>query len=152
MKKVIALLTILLLGLPTFASSWVQVSDYDFIDKDSISYYKDDYGNTQYNIRSCWMKRLNDDGIYKKVEEVLNEKISYTTTLTLFDFERNMIVSKSIINYNKDNVAVHSYTYKPFEMNWDYISPDSKAEYWSYLVKHPKFLKKLYKEQMIQKQ
>ena len=51
MKKfIITLLITLNIAITScYATSWVQVSEHDFIDKDSIKIYVDDHGYKNYN-------------------------------------------------------------------------------------------------------
>ena len=146
-RTILFLLMMFLIQSTTFASSWVQIDDLNYIDKDSITIYTDNSVFQQSKMKTCYMKRLNDDGLYKDTEKVLNKKISYSITQWVFDFSRNMLVTKSITQYDKNGNSVDSYTYKRFELNWNTIIPDSNAEYWSYLLNHPKELKNMYKKQ-----
>ena len=150
MKKIfLTLFVLFIFQSNVFAASWVKVSDLDYIDKDSITTYVDELGNTQLSMKTFWTKRLNNDGLYKEAEKLFNKKISYAKTQWIIDFSRNLIITKSITQYDKDGNVVHSYTYKKFELNWDSINPESNAEYWSYLVSHKRQLNKMYKEQKI---
>ena len=154
MKKLFLALFVLFIFLfifqpNVFAASWVQVSDVDYIDKNSITTYVDELGNPQPNMKTVWIKSLNEDGFYNDIEKLFNKKISYSKKQHIFDFSRNMIALKSNVFYDKDGNVVYSYTYKKFELAWISINPESTAEYWSYLVSHKRQLNKMYKEQKI---
>lgn len=64
-----------MLSLPSFAATWVQVGDYEYIDKDSIKYYVDDRGELQFDKKMFWMKTINHDSLYEKQEKMLNKKL-----------------------------------------------------------------------------
>ncbi len=76
MKKII-LSFILFLGLffnSAFASTWVQIDDYSFIDKDSIKYYVNSYGHADYNKKIFWSKDIQRISTYDAIEKESGKK------------------------------------------------------------------------------
>lgn len=149
MKKFFLILTaFFMLSLPSFAATWVQVGDYEYIDKDSIKYYVDDRGELQFDKKMFWMKTINHDSLYEKQEKMLNKKIMYCKNQWIIDTNKKSLVLKSGISYDKNGNIVANYSFRDYELNWDSIVPESKGEFWYELVRKPKYLKRMYKMQL----
>ena len=71
MKKFsLILLAVILLSLDVLAATWVKVDNYEYIDKDSVEYYVNDYGQTDFNKKIFWYKRDNDKSkLFKDFEK-----------------------------------------------------------------------------------
>lgn len=151
MKKfIISLLLILnVIIMPCYATSWVRLDDNNFIDKDSIKFYVDDYGNINYNKRIFWTK-CEGNGIYKDLEKLTNSKIEYGLAQFIIDYSNNTMALKAVMTYDKDGKPVSSYSYQDFQLEYNSIAPNSNAELWAELVKKPRNLKKMYKWQQSQ--
>lgn len=151
MKKfIISLFIVLNVAITScYATSWVRLDDNNFIDKDSIKFYVDDYGNVNYNKRIFWTK-YEGNGIYKDLEKVTNNKIEYGLALFIIDYSNNTMATKAGMTYDKDGKPVSSYSYQDFQLKYDAIAPNSNAELWAELVKKPRELKKMYKWQQAQ--
>lgn len=132
-----------------YAASWVRLDDNNFIDKDSIKFYVDDYGNVNYNKRIFWTK-YEGNGIYKDLEKVTNSKIEYGLAQFIIDYSNNTMATKAGMTYDKDGKPVSSYSYQDFQLKYDAIAPNSNAELWAELIKKPRVLKKMYKWQQSQ--
>ena len=128
------------------ASSWVQIDDYTYIDKDSINSYVSDMGSIDYKKRSFWLKS-EDNGEYKKVEAILEKNIAYALAQWIVNYSNNTIALKAGTYYDEDGKPVLSYTKKDFELKYDAINPNSAAALWADLVKKPRILRKMYKLQ-----
>lgn len=142
------LIVFLILCMKVYASTWVQVGDNYFIDKDSIEYYINDMGETQYNKKIYWMKTINVNDSYKQIEKDLEKKISYVLTQNIIDITLKKITVKAIIFYDEDGNAIFNHTRKERELNWEAIAPNSNGEYWFELVKSPRYLNKMHKMQI----
>ena len=151
MKKfIISLLLILnVIIMPCYATSWVRLDDNNFIDKDSIKFYVDDYGNINYNKRIFWTK-YEGNGIYKDLEKLTNSKIEYGLAQFIIDYSNNTMALKAGMTYDKDGKPVSRYSYQDFQLKYNSIAPNSNAELWAELVKKPRNLKKMYKWQQSQ--
>lgn len=151
MKKfIISLLLILnVIIMPCYSTSWVRLDDNNFIDKDSIKFYVDDYGNINYNKRIFWTK-YEGNGIYKDLEKLTNSKIEYGLAQFIIDYSNNTMALKAGMTYDKDGKPVSSYSYQDFQLKYNSIAPNSNAELWAELVKKPRNLKKMYKWQQSQ--
>lgn len=151
MKKFLFVLTVfLILNVKAYATAWVQVGDYEYIDKDSIEYYVDDYGKVQYDKKIYWMKTINNNNLYENVEKMLNGKIVYCKTQWIIDTTKKSLVVKSDSCYDENGSVLASYSFKDYELDWKPIVPESKGELWFELVKKPRYLKKMYKMQLIE--
>ena len=146
MKKfIISLFIVLNVAITScYAASWVRLDDNNFIDKDSIKFYVDNYGNVNYNKRIFWTK-YEGNNIYKDVEKVTNRKIEYGLAQFIIDYSNNTMATKAGMTYDKDGKPVSSYSYQDFQLKYDAIAPNSNAELWAELVKKPRELKKMYK-------
>ena len=60
------------------------------------------------------------------------------------------MVVKSGTSYDENGNVVSSYTFKDYELTWNPVVPDSKGEFWFELIKRPRYLKRMYKEQLMQ--
>lgn len=150
MKKIliILLLTIATI-LPTFASSWVKVGEWQYIDKDNIKYYVNDYGTIDYQKKTFWRKDTDTNQDYMiNIEKICNKKIGYIVTQEIIDYQKKQIASKSIIIYDENSNVITSFNNRDFQLEWHSIVPDSVGEIWYELVKSPRKLKKIYKEQV----
>lgn len=144
------LFTFFMLCLNTQATTWIKIDDNEYIDKDNISYYVNDYSQMNFNAKIFWYKYDNNNNkLFKDLEKDAKRKISYALLQYIIDTNQKKIATKSIIFYDKQGDSVLNYTYKDFELDWDTIVPNSKADLWYELVKKPKYLKKLYKLQLI---
>ena len=151
MKKVFfVLIAFFMLNLQSFATTWVQVGDHEFIDKDNINYYTDDQGNTRFEQKAYWMKTTNRDEVYELVEKRFEKTISYVVTQRIMDTNRKSTTIKSIIYYDEQGYPIMSYAKKDFELTWDAVVPNTNGEFWYELVRKPRHLKKMYKYQLEQ--
>lgn len=148
MKKfLISLLFILTVAnIPSYAASWVQVDDNNFIDKDSIKIYVDNHGDMNYNKRVFWTK-YEGNSIYKDVEKATDKKIEYGLSQYIVDYSNNTIAIKACMTYDKEGKPVSSFSYQDYEIEYRAIAPNSNAEFWAELVKKPRLLKRAYKWQ-----
>ena len=153
MKKVVAfiLITMNIAITSCFGSTWVQLDNNNFIDRDSIKIYRDAHGYINYNKRIFWTKYEGND-IYKDLEKATNKKIEYGLSQYIVDFDNNTIATKAGMTYDKDGNPVTSFSYQDFQLEYRSIAPNSNAEYWAELVKKPRLLKKIYKWQQSQHQ
>lgn len=151
MKKfIITLLITLNIAITScYATSWIQIDDNNFIDKDSIKIYVDDNGYMNYNKRIFWTKYKGND-IYKDLEKITNKKIEYGLSQNIVDYSNNTIAIKAGIAYDKEGKPVSSYSYQDFQLEYSSIAPNSNAELWAKLIKKPRLLKKIYKRQQSQ--
>ena len=151
MKKIFFVCVLsLIVCTSAFATTWIQIDDTDYMDKDSIKYYIDDHGSTSISKKTVWMKDINmDNPGYKEIEKLTNKHISYVLSQCIFDFKNNTKAIKAGIIYDKNGNPISQYSFKDFQLEWSPIAPNSKAEYWAKLVKSPRKLKKLYKYQQI---
>ncbi len=149
MKKIlIVLLLTIATILPTVASSWVKIDEWQYIDKDSIKYYVNDYGRIDYQKKIFWKKDTNIDDKYTiEIERIFNKKVGYIINQDIIDFNKKQHACKSIIVYDENSNVITSFTYKDFQLDWRSIVPDSMGEKLYELVKSPKTLKKMYKMQ-----
>ena len=60
------------------------------------------------------------------------------------------ITTKGFYFYDKQVNSIWSHTSTDFELNWDVIVPNSKADLWYELVKKPRYLKKIHKLQLME--
>lgn len=147
MKKILLLFFVLLCNILTvYARTWIQVDDYNYIDKDSIKVYINDYGTYDYNKRIFWTKYVGNE-IYKDIEKLNNKKVSYGMSQYIIDYQKQSIATKAGATYDKDGQIISSYTYKDFQLEWGAIIPNSNAEFWSELINKPSILRKMYKIQ-----
>lgn len=152
MKKIIiTLLFVFVSIIPTFAASWVQVDDNNYIDKDSVKLYVDDRGYMNYNKRVFWTK-YQGNGIYKELEKTTNSKIEYGLSQYIVDYTNNTIAIKAGMTYDKEGKPITSYSYQDFQLEYRSIAPNSNAELWAELVRKPRLLKRAYKWQQSQTQ
>ena len=151
MKKfIISLLIILNITVTLcFGASWVQVDDNNFIDKDSIKIYVDNYGYMNHNKRVFWTKYEGND-IYKDLEKATNKKIEDGLSQYIIDYSNNTIAVKAGMTYDKEGKPDTSYSYKYFELWYQAIAPSINAELWAELIKKPRLLNKTYKWQQSQ--
>ena len=147
MKKVFIILILLLLcmNLPSQAATWVQVSDYVYIDKDSIGYYIDDNGKEDTCKKTFWRKEINHDNLYKDVEQILKKEISYQLNQEIIDTTKKRWTAKSRMLYDKNGSVVFRTIYKDFELEWNPVVPESNGEFYFELVREPELLETLYK-------
>ena len=151
MKKfIISLLIILNVAITScYATSWVQLDDNNFIDKDSIKFYVDSNGNINYNKRIFWIKD-NGNGGYGEIEKITGSKIEYGMTQYIIDYSNNTIALKTGATYDKDGKPISSYSYQDSRLKYNSIIPNSNAEFWAELVNKPRKLKNMYKWQQSQ--
>ena len=149
MKKVFfVLVAFFMLNLQSFATTWVQVGDYEFIDKDSINYYTNDRGEVLYGTKVYWMKTLYHDGEYfKQAQTGIEKKIAYILSQRIIDVNKKAVTTKAIIYFDEQGNTIISYSPEDFELKWSAIVPNSRGELWYELVRKPRYLKKMYKYQ-----
>lgn len=150
MKKLLLIICCLLV-LPVHAASWVQISDNEYIDADSVQNYVDDHGYTNNSQKSYWSKTINNgtDEFFQQEEKRTGKKVSYSKNLEIIDNNRKTITLKSINLYDADDELISSLTNKDIRLEWNRIIPETVGELYSKLVNNPKLLKKIYKEQNI---
>lgn len=128
------------------ATTWVQVDDNDYIDKDSIHYYIDDNKAYDFDKKIFWLKSTANSA-YPDLEVVIKKKISYGLSQYIIDFSNDSIAIKSGAIYDDNGKVLTSYNYRDYELDWHSIIPSSKASYFADFVKHPRKLQKIYKMQ-----
>lgn len=149
MKKLFLLFFMLLCSsfLRTYASTWVQIDENSYIDKDSIKYYTNDRGVYDFNKKTFWIKSVGND-IYKNSRVEFADEIAYDLTLNVINYSNNTIALKSVIIYNEEGKSLNSYTIEDYQLEWHVIVPNSNSEYLAELVKKPSLVNKLYKNQI----
>lgn len=150
MKKLFLLFFMLLCSsfLRTYASTWVQIDENSYIDKDSIKYYTNDRGVYDFNKKTFWIKSVGND-IYKNSRVEFADEIAYDLTLNVINYSNNTIALKSVIIYDEEGISLNSYTFEDYQLEWNVIVPNSNSEYWAELVKKPSLVNKLYKSQIL---
>lgn len=139
-----------MLNLQSFATTWVQVGDHEFIDKDNIKYYVNDHGTIQYAQKTYWFKMYNYDDSYKRTEKDLGKKVSYVVNQRIIDTNKKAIATKATVLYDEQGQFLANYTWKDYELSWTAIVPNTNGEFWYELVRKPRHLKKMYKYQLEQ--
>lgn len=134
--------------LRTYASTWVQIDENSYIDKDSIKYYTNDRGVYDFNKKTFWIKSVGND-IYKNSRVEFADEIAYDLTLNVINYSNNTIALKSVIIYDEEGISLNSYTFEDYQLEWNVIVPNSNSEYWAELVKKPSLVNKLYKSQIL---
>lgn len=150
MKKLFLLFFMLLCSsfLRTYATTWVQIDENSYIDKDSIKYYTNDRGVYDFNKKTFWIKSVRND-IYKNSRVEFADEIAYDLTLNVINYSNNTIALKSVIIYNEEGKSLNSYTIEDYQLEWHVIVPNSNSEYLAELVKKPSLVNKLYKSQIL---
>lgn len=148
MKKLVLLMVLLFCSsfVRANATTWVQIDDNCYIDKDSIHYYIDDNKAYDFDKKIFWVKNTDNDS-YKDLETNIKKSISFEVIQFIIDFSNNSITAKSGVAYDDYGKVVTSYNYSDCELNWQSIIPSSRASYLADFVKHPRILKKIYKMQ-----
>lgn len=149
MKKLFLLFFMLLCSsfLRTYATTWVQIDENSYIDKDSIKNYTNDSGDYDFNKKTFWIKSVGND-IYKNSRVEFADEIAYDLTLNVINYSNNTIALKSVIIYDEEGISLNSYTFEDYQLEWNVIVPNSNSEYWAELVKKPSLVNKLYKNQI----
>lgn len=149
MKKLFLLFFMLLCSsfLRTYATTWVQIDENSYIDKDSIKNYTNDRGVYDFNKKTFWIKSVGND-IYKNSRVEFADEIAYDLTLNVINYSNNTIALKSVIIYDEEGISLNSYTFEDYQLEWNVIVPNSNSEYWAELVKKPSLVNKLYKNQI----
>ena len=150
MKKLFLLFFMLLCSsfLRTYATTWVQIDENHYIDKDSIKYYTNDRGVYDFNKKTFWIKSVGND-IYNNSRVEFADEIAYGLTLYVINYSNNTIALKSGIIYDEEGISLNSYTFEDYQLEWHVIVPNSNSEYWAELVDKPSLVKKLYKSQIL---
>ena len=150
MKKLFLLFFMLLCSsfLRTYATTWVQIDENHYIDKDSIKYYTNENGIYDFNKKTFWIKSVGND-IYKNSRIEFSDEIAYGLALYIINYSNNTITAKSGTIYNEEGKPLNSYTLKDFQLDWQVIVPNSNSEYWAELVDKPSLVSKLYKSQIL---
>lgn len=148
MKKLVLLMVLLFCTsvMQANATTWVQIDDNYYIDKDSIHYYINDNKAYDFDKKIFWVKNIENDS-YKGLETNIKKSISFGIIQYIIDFSNNSIAIKSGAIYDDNGKVLSSYTYQDYELDWHSIIPDSKASYFADFVKYPRKLKKIYKMQ-----
>ncbi len=148
MKKLVLLMVLLFCTsvMQANATTWVQIDDNYYIDKDSIHYYINDNKAYDFDKKTFWVKNTTN-GAYQDLEVVIKNKISYGLSQYIIDFSNNSIATKSGATYDDNGKVLTLYNYQDYELDWQSIIPSSNASYWSDFVKHPRKLQKIYKMQ-----
>ena len=138
-----------IVNLQSYATTWVQVGDYEYIDKDSIEYYIDDRGETHFNKKTFWTKIINNNNQYKETEKTIGKNFSYSIDKSIIDMTNKTFTIKTFTLYDEKGTVIYSDTNRDIQLNWNSIVPDSHGEFLFELVKKPRLLKKMYKYQQI---
>lgn len=149
MKKIL-LIVILLLTLPAYSTTWVQIQEKCYFDKDSLVYYANDNNYLQYNQKTFWVKNLNDGSqFFKKSEKSHKVKIWYELSKYIVNFTNHTLTIKSYVIYDLKGEVISSYTIPDSLLEWNSIVPNSYGELLYELAKHPRYLKRIYKQQCL---
>lgn len=153
MKKVLLILCLFLI-LPAYSTTWVQIQDKNYFDKDSLDYYITDGNYIQYNQKTFWVKYLNDNSqMFKKFEKLHKTKIWYSLDKYIINFSNKTLAIKSYALYDLKGEVISSYTLPDYSLEWNSIVPNSYGEMLYELAKHPRYLRKMYKwQQQLNKQ
>lgn len=151
MKKVFFVFTaFLVFSLQSHATAWVQVSDNEYIDKDSIEYYINDQSETKFDKKTYWVKRFYSEDSFKDIEKITKKKVAYCLIQEVLDMTQKRYAIKSIVVYDKDGNSIYPIMYKDYQLEWNTIIPDSYGELRYNLIRKPRLLKKMYKIQLTQ--
>lgn len=121
------------------ASTWVQIDNDNYIDKDSIKTYTNDHGTVEYNKKIFWLKCIKRKDFYEKIEKITKKKISYDLAQYIVDYANKTITVKSNIIYSTDGNPIINRTYRDYDLVWYAISPSSSGELWAELAKKREF-------------
>ena len=133
---------------PTFAASWVEIGNWQFIDKDSVKRYVNDKGRTEFRKKTFWRKDADTNQDYMmSIEQLCHKKIGYIIAQEIIDYKKNKVASKTIIVYDGDSNIITNIENEDASLEWQDILPNSIGEKWYNLVKSPRTLKKMYKAQ-----
>ncbi len=145
MKKIIFLIILLAIDMPSFASNWVQFGEKTYVDTESIELYKTEYGDIKFGKYSFWIKDLNDKSTrFNDLEKLLKKKIWYKMENYIMDCNAKNMAMNQVIIYGLQNDVLDSYNH--IYLNYEKIVPDSNGEVWYYLICKPKQFKKKYLE------
>ncbi len=144
MKKLfITLFLVMILCTEAYASDWVKVDKYNYINLDSVSNYIDDNDKIQPNKKVCLMKRLNTDGYFKDIEKKVNKKIESDLSFVIFDFKTNKYTRKTQACFDAKGKVVYSVVYQNNKLIWKDMPSGSAPANWAYLVKNENILRKM---------
>lgn len=130
------------------ASTWVQIDDNNYIDKDSIHFYINDHGTLEYDKKIFWTKSTEKRDFYKDIEKNTKKQVSYDLAQNIVNYLNRTIAVKSSVLYATDGSSILSTTYRDYELEWHSIIPGSNGELWAELVSKPRILKRIYKYQI----
>lgn len=149
MKKILLILCLLIV-MPAYSTTWVQIQEKSYFDKDSLSYYVADDNYLQYNQKTFWVKSLNDGSQYfKELEKLDKTKIWYNLTKYIINFNNKTLAVKSYASYDLKGELVSLYTASDYQLRWHSIVPNSYGELLYDFAKHPKYLRRIYKQQRL---
>ena len=130
MKNVFIIVFILLIMQPIFATSYKQVSEYKYIDLDSIKqsdmsgyYLPDEYLYLTLHI--------NDNSkFFKNLETHINTRISQILENKVIDCKDKKVMIGTISVFNEANKKILEFIYSPYSLNrFQYIGKDTLDEY-----------------------
>lgn len=149
MKRFLLLTLFLLLILPVYGASWLEISNKTYIDIDSISNYIDDNDGIHLRQKIYWRKILNDgSNLFKNFEKEHNKKVWYIMTQEIINIDKKTICSKTIIFYDLKEKVLDSFTIPDCMMSWESIVPDTLGEtLYNAITEKKSFLRMLYEHQ-----
>lgn len=137
-KFIILLFTIFLSTSISNATCWEQYSTKIFIDTDSIEYYINDYGRTNPEQYTFWIKYLNDgSSLFTNYEKYSHKKVWFILVKNIIDIKKKRLTEKSIIIYDtKKNVLFNSEN-PDYSLEWQSIAPETRGDnFYDIILEH----------------
>jgi len=128
MKKILIIALFLIFGLlPANAENWIQVANNVYIDTDSICRYENDLKTTENYKYSFFEKTINDNSqLWKNFEEAVQEKVSYTETMSIIDIKNKKLSSTKLLSvYGPNEKFILNQQYTDQELEWNDIIPNT---------------------------
>jgi len=131
MKKIVILLFLAFLVLPSYAASWVDIGGDEFIDTSSVSPYEGDINSDVKYLFS--IKALNNRSAnFLYLERSYKKEIKYQTTDYVLNCSTMKIATKESKAYDKQDNMVHQYS-APYLQFTDVIADTKTGKYFSYI-------------------
>lgn len=113
------ILFLLILSQSAHAANWQQISQYDYIDLDSISTINiEEHQNT----KSIWLKSYNNGNA------IFNHDMAYINERIFIDCKNNESTTKSLWAYDKNNNIVYNRDVKNNDLEWGSHVPGSQFD------------------------
>lgn len=130
MKKIFTLLFLMAFTMTTAnAICWVEICDKYYLDTDSIQYYVNDRGETEYDKCSYWTILNDNSSYYKRLEKRYQKKIWYTMCKVVLNIKNKRSTTKSEIGYDLHRNYIYNFEYNDYSLEWDSLIPGSNGEY-----------------------